>query len=234
AADDYAAANAADPDAFDKGALGRLFDRLFAGQAPKSGKITSSALPDIAPTSPAAPTAAPAPPQKAAGAPALSSGQGLLDRILKSAGGPPTHTAQGDPLVPGTAMTTAQFLDTMKKAFQASVPPPTIPGMGQTGDLGRMGMPQPSAMYAPRDPRYGGQTFGGQQFGGNTFGGNTFGGHQFGASAPGMSPAGGAVNGGMNVAGGATAAPPVQIGGARSPLSPLSPQMRMLIAAGGD
>jgi hypothetical protein len=128
ASKDYANLSATDPGQFSNS----IFDRLFGGQTKKQvqqAALAQSAAPDPSPTdpTPAAPTGKPS---TAAAIPdsntngdsnlggGLSSGSGLVRRILGQVLGPPTHNQQGDPLVPGTPYTMAEFQKALQKLTQ--------------------------------------------------------------------------------------------------------------------
>lgn len=139
--DEYGSTNSVRDDVARQGVESSgFFERLFGKKKAPGAAATPPAT--VAPS--AQPQASVAP------KPAISSGKGLVDRILGSIKNPPQYNATGAPLVPGTPFTMEQFLQHLQQA-QQTPPGFQIPGMGRpVGDPNMPPpIPQPPPMGAP-------------------------------------------------------------------------------------
>lgn len=151
AGSDYTRLNADNPGQFSGG----VFDRLFGGKSKKeiqTQALAATTAPDpvTPPVTPEKPT--PASPTKVADAPSgsdgsLSSGPGLVRRILGQLTGGPTHNDKGEALVPGTPFTLPQFMEKLQKVL---APPPKMPGMPE---MNALGVPKAGLQAPPAPPQ---------------------------------------------------------------------------------
>lgn len=189
--DPYASTNNAAAD-YDR--QSKLNPSGFLGRKKKKNSISVSELPDLTPSDGGDGAAKDAALQTALNgatgsggasappAPNLSSGTGLVNRIL-TAIKTPEQTGGAPMTPPGT------FANSMMPPMGAPQAPspqgaataPFTPPGGSSAMMPPMGADRPPG--GSPSP-FGNQHHGGMTFGGNTFGGGTFGGQQFGPSAP--------------------------------------------------